>query len=196
MNYITLGQDGFAEESGWISCFVTNQNGEYIGRRDEYISATTGLPAGAYIDQPPEKTDGFAVVREGNSWELMKDNRGKKAYSCETGAESVINYIGDLREGFTLIVPSTPYDVWDGATWVTDTSAQKVACISAAEVESARLYSIASEAIEPLQDAVDLEIATDGEVALLKLWKTYRVLLIRVDVSKAPDVDWPEKPVM
>ncbi|WP_208907139.1 tail fiber assembly protein, partial [Enterobacter cloacae] len=25
-------------------------------------------------------------------------------------------------------------------------------------------------------------------------WKKYRVLLNRVDTSKAPDIEWPEKP--
>ncbi|EOM6987716.1 tail fiber assembly protein, partial [Escherichia coli] len=51
-------------------------------------------------------------------------------------------------------------------------------------------------AIAPLQDAVDLEMATDDEQALLLAWKKYRVLLNRVDTSTAPDVEWPAVPVM
>ena len=34
-----------------------------------------------------------------------------------------------------------------------------------------------SEYIAPLQDAVDLEIATEEETLLLEAWKKYRVLL-------------------
>ncbi|HAX3031324.1 TPA: tail fiber assembly protein [Escherichia albertii] len=30
---------------------------------------------------------------------------------------------------------------------------------------------------------------------LLLTWKTYRVLLNRVDTSVAPDIEWPVKPV-
>ncbi|HBM0960317.1 tail fiber assembly protein [Enterobacter roggenkampii] len=45
------------------------------------------------------------------------------------------------------------------------------------------------------QDAVDEGIATAGETAALTEWKRYRVLLMRVDISKAPDINWPETPV-
>ncbi|EEW1676983.1 tail fiber assembly protein [Escherichia coli] len=42
-----------------------------------------------------------------------------------------------------------------------------------------------SEYIAPLQDAVDLEIATEEERSLLEAWNKYRVLLNRVDTSVA-----------
>ncbi|MDI0552840.1 tail fiber assembly protein, partial [Escherichia coli] len=50
--------------------------------------------------------------------------------------------------------------------------------------------------IAPLQDAVDLEIATEEETSLLEAWKKYRVLLNRIDTSTAPDIEWPEIPSM
>lgn len=52
----------------------------------------------------------------------------------------------------------------------------------------------ASAAIAPLQDAVDLDMATDAEKNSLLAWKKYRVLLSRIDVSAAPDIDWPQEP--
>lgn len=66
--------------------------------------------------------------------------------------------------------------------------------IEMAEVEKAKLIAIATVAINPLQDAADLEIATDEEAASLKAWKTYRVMVNRVDTSKAPNIDWPKTP--
>ncbi|MBF9816671.1 tail fiber assembly protein, partial [Enterobacter roggenkampii] len=36
--------------------------------------------------------------------------------------------------------------------------------------------------------------ATDEEIDGLSKWKKYRVLLMRVDISKAPDINWPEIP--
>lgn len=45
-----------------------------------------------------------------------------------------------------------------------------------------------SEYIAPLQDAVDLEIATEEERSLLEAWNKYRVLLNRVDTSVALDM--------
>ncbi|EPJ1814220.1 tail fiber assembly protein, partial [Escherichia coli] len=50
------------------------------------------------------------------------------------------------------------------------------------------------EHIAPLQDAVELELATEEENSLLEAWKKYRVLLNRVDTSVAPDIEWPTSP--
>jgi len=63
-----------------------------------------------------------------------------------------------------------------------------------AEQRKTQLLTMASGAIAPLQDACDLNIATDDELMTLKAWKTYRVLLSRVDTSTAPDIDWPPLP--
>lgn len=64
-----------------------------------------------------------------------------------------------------------------------------------AEQQKASLMALANAAIAPLQDAVDLSMATDDEIAQLTAWKQYRVLLNRVDTSAAPDITWPVKPV-
>ncbi|MEX9565385.1 tail fiber assembly protein [Morganella morganii] len=66
--------------------------------------------------------------------------------------------------------------------------------IAEAEAKKQSLLAEATDAIAPLQDAVDLDMATDEEVESLKEWKKYRVLLNRVNTSTAPDVDWPVKP--
>ncbi|BDH44901.1 tail fiber assembly protein [Salmonella enterica subsp. enterica serovar Choleraesuis] len=54
--------------------------------------------------------------------------------------------------------------------------------------------SDATSTISPLQDAVDLDIATDEEKVKLDEWKKYRVLLNRIDTSLAPNITWPSKP--
>lgn len=66
--------------------------------------------------------------------------------------------------------------------------------ISEAEQQKQSLLAEANNAIAPLQDAIDLGMATDEEVSLLKQWKIYRVTLNRVDTSTPPDIDWPQKP--
>ncbi len=55
------------------------------------------------------------------------------------------------------------------------------------------LLTQASRAIAPLQYAVDLEDATDADLALLKKWKQYSVAVNRVDLKK-PDPAWPKTP--
>jgi len=66
----------------------------------------------------------------------------------------------------------------------------------AAEAESkkAELRLIADTAIAPLEDAVELGIATDGEQVRLNEWRKFRVMLNRVNTSQAPDISWPELP--
>lgn len=71
-------------------------------------------------------------------------------------------------------------------------TAEQLAVIAASE--KAKLLALATIAIDPLQDAADLEIATDKEAASLKAWKTYRVMVNRIDTSKAPNIDWPKAP--
>ncbi|MDK1204208.1 tail fiber assembly protein [Cronobacter turicensis] len=66
--------------------------------------------------------------------------------------------------------------------------------VADAENNKYQLLLEATDAIAPLQDAVDLDIATDAEIETLKAWKKYRVLVNRVDTSKAPKIKWPEKP--
>ncbi|MLM32161.1 phage tail protein, partial [Salmonella enterica subsp. enterica] len=76
--------------------------------------------------------------------------------------------------------------------WVKDEEAEKAAQLRQAEETKNRLLQIASEKIAPLQDAVDLDEATDKEKASILAWKKYRVLVNRVDTVNPV---WPEQPV-
>ena len=44
------------------------------------------------------------------------------------------------------------------------------------------------------QDAVDAVSVAEEETAALTEWKKYRVQLMRIDTSKAPDIEWPTPP--
>ena len=65
-----------------------------------------------------------------------------------------------------------------------------------AQEELATRRAAADYAIAPLQDAVDIDEATEAETSALKAWKKYRVLLSRVpEQSGYPDtIDWPAPP--
>ncbi|MEQ7920258.1 tail fiber assembly protein [Xanthomonas sp. WHRI 1810A] len=62
--------------------------------------------------------------------------------------------------------------------------------------EYARLRALADFVVAPLQDAVDVDEATDDDIALLKAWKKYRVALNRVtDQPGYPaTINWPAAP--
>lgn len=66
--------------------------------------------------------------------------------------------------------------------------------VFAAEHLKANLRTEADTEISWRQDAVDIDIATVEETADLAAWKKYRVQLMRIDTSKAPDIEWPTQP--
>lgn len=78
---------------------------------------------------------------------------------------------------------------------------QPPAVTSSAEVlsiaERDRRLTAASFKIGPLQDAVDLGVATSEEQAALVAWKQYRVALMRTEQQPnyPGNVAWPELPV-
>lgn len=66
--------------------------------------------------------------------------------------------------------------------------------IANADSKKRALLQSATSEITWRQDAVDAGIATDDESSDLTEWKKYRVLLMRVDASKATDIVWPIPP--
>lgn len=193
-----IGQDGYVSNTGWVKTYYINEaTREYIGATMEHITIGGGLPAGAYLDAPelPEKDD-IAIIRSADekSWLHVTDRRGKTAYSTETRQPIEVDFIGDLPDTLTLLEPKTEFDKWNGKKWVTDTEAQKASLIAEADNEKAQRLDEANSTITYLQEAVDVDLATEAETAALQEWKKYRVLLNRVDTSTAPDIDWPEKP--
>ncbi|MCT8344417.1 tail fiber assembly protein [Photorhabdus kleinii] len=66
--------------------------------------------------------------------------------------------------------------------------------INDAENKKQQLLFIVNKKVIPLQDAVDLDIATEAEKDALLTWKKYRVMLNRIDTSQAPNIEWPEQP--
>lgn len=66
--------------------------------------------------------------------------------------------------------------------------------VGSAKTEKSQRLAEATAEITPLQDAVDLSIATDEEISQMNVWKTYRVEVYRVDTTAAPNIKWPVPP--
>ncbi|MEE1922694.1 tail fiber assembly protein [Pseudomonas sp. 148P] len=62
--------------------------------------------------------------------------------------------------------------------------------------DTAQRRAAADAAIAPLQDAVDIDEATEDEASLLKEWKRYRVALNRLPEQPGypAEIDWPAPP--
>ncbi|MDL9674215.1 tail fiber assembly protein, partial [Escherichia coli] len=139
---------------------------------------------------------GYAAVFNADEmkWELMEDHRGKTVYETKTGAAIYISELGALPPDVTAISPEGDYQKWNGNAWVNDENAERDALVRAAESQKKEQIAYAGEIIAMLQDAVDLDMATEEEKLSLTHWKKYRVLLNRVQPENAPDIEWPEMP--
>ncbi|ENZ1851210.1 TPA: tail fiber assembly protein [Salmonella enterica] len=185
-----------SEQAQTIKIFnLRSDTNEFIGAGDAYIPPYTGLPANCTDIAPPDIPSSHIAVfdAETQTWSLQEDHRGETVYDTTTGNQIYISAPGPLPENVTSVSPDDEYQKWDGKTWVKDEAAEKAAQLREAEETKKRLLQTASEKIAPLQDAVDLEIATDDEKALLDKWKKYRVLVNRVDTINP---DWPDKPAI
>jgi Bacteriophage tail assembly protein len=190
-------ENGFAVVAGEIVVFnYDNQTRVYLSQSTEYIPIGVGIPANACTDKPLSAKSGYVVCRNGKltGWEYKADHRGETVWNTKTGDPLQITAPGDYPSNTTIYEPATPYDKWNGECWVTDEATRQEAEVVAAEAMKAALIKDASEQIAPLQDAVDLDMATDEEKAAFNGWRKYRVLLTRVDTSTAPVVSWPSEP--
>lgn len=166
---------------------------EFIGKCDGFIPANTGLPAYSTNIAPPSAKAGFIAVFNfaSEKWSLVEDHRGKIVYDIQTGKATTIDQLGKLPDDVVSVAPEGNFMKWDGEKWVHDADAEKAAQTTQATQQKESLLAMAASKIAPLQDAVDLDIATEAETALLLAWKKYRVLLNRVDTSKP---EWPTPP--
>lgn len=196
------GADGFASSSGWETVFVTHPvTGEYLDTQEAWVSIGTGLPAGAYLDEPMQPEQGKAIVREGGVWALVDDYRGETTYNKQTRQPVVIDALGELPVTLTLIPPASQFDVWNEQTqsWVKDEAQEDAWQIQQAQAQRQALMSEASQEIAVLVDALDPTIIgdpSDDDQVKLIAWKTYRVELSKIDQQPTyPDtINWPAKP--
>ena len=195
---ITLDENGFATEAGFIT--VYNYNGEtreYISSSLEFLPFGVGIPAHSCLDAPGSNKAGYAICRtvDLNSWEYVPDHRGEIVYSTKTGESKEITAPGDYPENTTTIAPLTPYDKWDGEKWVTDTEAQHSAAVDAAEAQRQSLMDTAMASISLIQLKLQAgRKLTPAETTRLNAVLDYIDAVTATDTSTAPDVIWPELP--
>lgn len=116
---VTFNQDGFAETSGEITVYCTDNKGIYSHSTTEYVSEGGSLSAGSYLDEPPQPKQGFVIVRADNSWQYQADHRGTY-YNKETGEKVEHTALGELSDNLTALAPLTEPCKWNGTEWVRD----------------------------------------------------------------------------
>lgn len=199
---VVWGEDGFASSSGWATVYATHPaTGELLSQQQAWVSVGTGLPAGAYLDEPDQTAPGKAIVRSQTGWESVDDFRGQTAYDKRTRQSVVIKELGELPLALTLTPPSSPFDVWDAdlLRWVKDLEQEDAVLAQQAQQQRQTLMSEASQEIAVLTDALDPNVisepSADDQVKLIA-WKAYRVALSKVDQQAGypHTITWPQQP--
>ena len=99
---------------------------EYLREGDAQLSP---LEPGVILLPPdstlikPDFVDGYIPIFDEakQKWNNVIDNRGTTVYNILGGFPSIVDYLGKIKKGFTLIEPKGLYDVnFVGGKWVTD----------------------------------------------------------------------------
>lgn len=181
-----------------------------------YTPSEQFYPPGAPIPWPSDTVPSGYALMQGQTFDksaypklaaaypsgVIPDMRGWTIKGKPASGRAVLSQEQDGIKSHTHSASASSTDLgtkgefqkWNGTAWVKDAEAEKLFRIREAEETKNSLMQVASEHIAPLQDAVDLEIATEEETSLLEAWKKYRVLLNRVDTSTAQDIEWPALP--
>ncbi|WP_049602458.1 tail fiber assembly protein, partial [Yersinia nurmii] len=156
----------------------------------------------SYIPEEPKLgTDSqYLIDVNGRDW-YESQNLFKKKYKIALGPISRV--VQCISEDISMLFPlncdvievnNIPTGCDNQGGWVYDGKSivKRVESIEelikSAETKRDELLLFASGKIAPLQDAVDLNIATEDERGSLISWKHYRVLLMRIDTSNASDI--------
>ena len=191
-----LDNNGLTQSAGWAIIYNVDAKGEFLQATYQYLPIGVGLPANAYLESPKSVKDNQAIIHDGQQWTYPTDLRGTKIYSIETGAETTHQKLGEIPDGYTDLKPASEFDSWDGEKWQFDKNKQLQYEINQASTKKNQLLAEATTQISYLQDAVDSQIASEQEMQLLAEWKKYRVLVNRIDVEQAPNIDWPNDPTI
>ena len=189
-----LDNSGLTISAGWVIVYNVDAKGEFLQATYQYLPIGVGLPANAYLEAPQNVKDNQAIIHDGQQWTYPKDLRGTKIYSTETGGETILQEVGEIPDGFTELKPTSEFDSWDGKKWQFDKNKQHQYEVNQASIKKNQLLSEAASQLSYLQDAVDSQIASEQETQLLVEWKKYRVLVNRIDIELAPNIEWPNQP--
>lgn len=155
----------------------------------------------AYINHPVERIDGELVVTITMPHGAQAGEQSRFPVDILSPPDGQVSLPTDQDP---RPEPSSPtwvdtVGVIDWSQMVTAEMKQEAAAaqhLAAVQADAAARRAAADSAIAPLQDAMDIDDATDAEVLALKAWKKYRVALNRLPEQPGypTDMDWPAPP--
>jgi hypothetical protein len=166
-----------------------------LGKFERYTPKNPPLPTANYLKND-EGIDWYSIShdaeRVSKNIYLLVDDEGNVSCASDRGEMH-------FPSGFNVYeMPkkSAPDGLIDKFDWMLK-EGKLIApdtLVMDAMAKKGSLIATAEKTIEQLSRAVRLKMATDGEKSQLEDWEKYSVLLSRIDVSAAPDIDWPASP--
>lgn len=180
-------------------------DGQAIGQTDGMPKAPEGY-ALRWATELSHQSDATFGDEGTGVWFLVADHTASTFYKTDDGAEfkpaadADWDGYGDVPAWLTTEPRPSALHNWVDGTWYADPAA-----LAQKEYDDAKALvdaKVASESahantkIAPLQDAVDLGIATEQETADYNAWRGYRVYISRVPTQAGYplSVDWPVAP--
>lgn len=195
MTSVVFDDTGLATTPGLVRVFYFHsESKEFCGWSDEYIHEGVSIPGNSTLIDPGEEVFGKVALFEKDSWVNYDDHRGDIVYSTVDGTQMVVDYVGEIRKEHTLVSPSTPYDKWNGSKWVTDVNAKRDAEVIHATNHQKFLLDEANTKTSDWKIELTLGIISDDDKTKLIEWMKYIKTVKNIDVSSAPDIDWPQPP--
>lgn len=187
-----LNDKGFAIEAGDVTIYNYDEKGVFLRESVEYIPVGVGLPAMSTLVKPPSTDNGFVARWTGSEWEVLEDHRGVTVYSTSTKEAQIVENLGPIPAGMTLLVPSE-YAEWINGTWVRDEEAYLAGELSKARTERDALLKAANQTILPWQTDLLLGDISDEDKASLIAWRAYIKALQAMTFTSLP-VTFPQQP--
>ena len=106
------------EDDKIITLYSFDENNIYCGSFEYHWATGTGLAVNSTLINPPEFSEGFIPVFVDVAWEIQQDHRGKVVYSITDQSEIKVDYVGEIKEGFTESKPASIFDTWSGTDWI------------------------------------------------------------------------------
>lgn len=150
------------------------------------------LPPDNALRIPPEFKNGYWPCEKNGKWILIEDNREKTVYNIETKSAEKIDYLGKIKDGFTLLEPFE-FCRWEGEKWILDEEEKREFKIKKNVTIRDSLLNDANTEIEIINRAIRLRRASEADKSRLEKLELYTIDLYELDLNNV-DVAFPEKP--
>lgn len=118
----------FSEKDQVVTVYSYDSDMIFCGSFEYKWLKDTGLAANSTDIKPPKIPKSKIAVFDLHTqkWSIVNDYRNMTAYNIIDQSEVKIDYVGDLKEGFTLLKPNSIYETWSDNAWVDQRTEEKI----------------------------------------------------------------------